>query len=403
PGERSSILAYATVHMGGGRWSGYHPHNRPNGDIATDPGRWKQNTNVVDPKRVYPSPGLPAADGARAADSPSPNSSGEGKVISDSSSEAPTTPPPPPVCKVDPQPNLLPRHDFKVVLRPQNVLKLSNLKMAEISLDMLNYINFTWLQANLKVLLDAMQNTATISTPSSDAAKVLCNVKQLKIGHAIRTVILYGLAPNHSSKGFIRKVPLSFSDAAIPANLDQSQFETYTCRGLGQFKPIILTFPGLKAPYFVTLFRVERFHNQTSLRATNAASETLKQGQPANLCAQSAAATTLRQLRDCPKRLREPCVLRRRKLAGRQAKERETRRDRTPQCGRPKDRSRTRPGGGAVVLAPACVSLRQGTGCRLLAKSRLLKDKPTMDERPQPQHYRPLEKRGLREECMRQP
>ncbi|CAN8014663.1 unnamed protein product, partial [Ixodes persulcatus] len=142
-----------------------------------------------------------------------------------------------------------------------------------------------------------------------------------KIGHAIRTVILYGLEPNHSSKGFIRKVPLSFSDAAIPANLDQSQFETYTCRGLGQFKPIILTFAGLKAP-----------------PSTGPTCEPL-----CTIC----GGYHVTAAPGCPKRLREPCVLRRRKLAGRQAKERETRRDRTPQCGRPKDRSRTRPGGGA--------------------------------------------------------
>ncbi|KAG0415455.1 hypothetical protein HPB47_007378 [Ixodes persulcatus] len=67
-------------------------------------------------------------------------------------------------------------------------------------------------------------------------------------------VTLYGLAPDDSSKGLVRGVPLRFSDAKILANSDQSQFEIYTCRRLGQSKMVILTFAGLKVPFFVTLF-----------------------------------------------------------------------------------------------------------------------------------------------------
>ncbi|KAM7284650.1 hypothetical protein ISCGN_001744 [Ixodes scapularis] len=166
----------------------------------------------------------------------------------------PKPPTPLPVRKAAPRPNPLPRDDFKLVLRPQDGLKLANLDIAEVSLALLNSINFTWRQANLRVRVDATQNTATISTPSSDAAKALGNLKQLKIGNTIHMVTLYGLAPDDSSKGLVRGVPLRFSDAEILANSDQSQFEIYTCRRLGQSKMVILTFAGLKVPFFVTLF-----------------------------------------------------------------------------------------------------------------------------------------------------
>lgn len=170
---------------------------------------------------------------------------------------ASSTPSSPLIRKATPRPRPLPQDDFKLVLRPQGGLKLANVEMAEISLALLNTINFTWRQANLKVRLDAVQNIVTISTPSSDAAKALSNVRQLRIADTTHAVTLYGLAPDDSSKGLIRGVPLRFSEAEILANLDQSQCEIYACRRLGQSNVVVLTFAGLKVPYFVTLFGAE--------------------------------------------------------------------------------------------------------------------------------------------------
>ncbi|EEC06467.1 hypothetical protein IscW_ISCW017849 [Ixodes scapularis] len=99
-----------------------------------------------------------------------------------------------------------------------------------------------------------------------------------EVGHAIHTVILHGLAPHDSSKILIRRVPLRFSDAAILADLDESQFETYTYRELCEFKLIILTFFGLKG------------HT----------------GEP--LCT-IGGGSYVTAAPGCPKRFREPCVL----------------------------------------------------------------------------------------------
>ncbi|CAN7937737.1 unnamed protein product, partial [Ixodes hexagonus] len=118
-------------------------------------------------------------------------------------------------------------------------------------------------------------------------------------------VTLYGLASDDSSKGLVRGVPLRFSHAEILANSDQSQFEIYSCRRLGQSKLVILTFAGLKGHTCEPLY-------------------TLCDG------------PHLTAARGCPKRFCEPYVLRRRELA-RQARERATRRDPTPQRGRPRD------------------------------------------------------------------
>lgn len=360
------------------------------------------NFSVTNFARLLPTSGSSAADGGRIADSPSPNSNDEEDIAmnhdsnegeySELSSEhdstwidvvtkaqrrrqrklndevgptaEPKPPTPLPVRKAAPRPNPLPRDDFKLVLRPQDGLKLANLDVAEVSLALLNSINFTWRQANLRVRLDATQNTATISTPSSDAAKALGNLKQLKIGNTIHMVTLYGLAPDDSSKGLVRGVPLRFSDAEILANSDQSQFEIYTCRRLGQSKMVILTFAGLKVPFFVTLFGGEypvSLYKKTIPACTvchEAGHRSTACPQPkVNVCHQCGLKDPheghtceplctlcdgphLTAARGCPKRFSEPYVLRRRALA-RQARERAVRRDPTPQRGRPRDRSRT--------------------------------------------------------------
>ncbi|KAG0415456.1 hypothetical protein HPB47_007379 [Ixodes persulcatus] len=162
------------------------------------------NFSVTNFARLLPTSGSSAADGGRIADSPSPNSNDEEDIAmnhdsnegeySELSSEhdstwidvvtkaqrrrqrklndevgptaEPKPPTPLPVRKAAPRPNPLPRDDFKLVLRPQDGLKLANLDIAEVSLALLNSINFTWRQANLRVRLDATQNTATISTQS---------------------------------------------------------------------------------------------------------------------------------------------------------------------------------------------------------------------------------------------
>lgn len=143
---------------------------------------------------------------------------------------SPTTPTPQPQRRSTPKPSPLPRDDFKLVLRPQGGLKIANLDLAEIYLALLNSVNFTWRQANLKVRFDATQNIATITTQSKDAAKALSQVKQIKLGNVIHPVHLYGLAPDDSVKGLIRGVPQRFSEAELLENMDQTKHEIYGCR-----------------------------------------------------------------------------------------------------------------------------------------------------------------------------
>ncbi|KAH9360139.1 hypothetical protein HPB48_016308 [Haemaphysalis longicornis] len=128
-----------------------------------------------------------------------------GLTVTRSNSSTPLIP------KAPAWPRPFPQDGFTLVLRPQGGLKLANVEMAEIYPALLNTINFTRRHANLKFSLDAMQNTATLSTPCSDAAKVLSNIKQLKIADTIYTVTLYGLAPDDSPQGLIERVPLRFN------------------------------------------------------------------------------------------------------------------------------------------------------------------------------------------------
>ncbi|KAG0430964.1 hypothetical protein HPB47_022214 [Ixodes persulcatus] len=127
---------------------------------------------------------------------------------------------------------------------------------------------------------------------------------------------------------------------------------------------VILTFAGLKVPFFVTLFGGEypvSLYKKTIPACTvchEAGHRSTACPQPkVNVCHQCGLKDPheghtceplctlcdgphLTAARGCPKRFSEPYVLRRRALA-RQARERAVRRDPTPQRGRPRDRSRT--------------------------------------------------------------
>lgn len=289
------------------------------------------------------------------------------KVDSGSGSAAvsPATQALPLMRKTTPRPNPLPRDDFKLVLRPQDGLKLGSVENAEISLSLLNAINFTWRQAYIRVRLDTTQNIATISTPSAEAAKALSHITQIKIGNSTHVVTLYGLAPDDSAKGIIRGVPVRFTEAEILANIDQTQFEVYACRRLGQSSIIVLTFAGTRVPYYVTLYGAE--YPCTLYKKTfPVCTQCHESGHRATACPQPSVSVChqcglrdpqlghtcepkcnlcggshLTAAKGCPKRFKEPYLLRKRELEKRRAEERASRKDLHEQRGRPRDRSTT--------------------------------------------------------------
>lgn len=264
------------------------------------------------------------------------------------------------------RPQPLPRDDYKLVLRPQGGLRLRDVEYAEIALALLNAINATWRKANLRLRIDSIQNTATISTPSAEAARALVQVKQITLGTAVHPVSLYGLAPDDARKGVIHGVPLRFTNNDILSNLDQTEHEIYAVRRLGQTTTVILTFAGPKVPYFVRLYGAEypcSLHKKTvpvcatchdvGHRSTACPQPSiqvchncgLRDPAPDHPCFPTCGlcgGPHLSGSPGCTKRYAEPYILRQRRLRQVDAASRDRARDPTPPLrGRRKERSVT--------------------------------------------------------------
>lgn len=259
-----------------------------------------------------------------------------------------------------PRPAPLPINDFKLVLRPQDGLNLSKVLPSTLSLALLHATNTSWRQANLRLQVDVKQNTATVSTPSADVAKLLLKTKQIVLNNAHHAVVLYGLAPDDAVKGVIRGVPVEFTEDQIIQNIDQEGFELYSSRRIGkESTTVILTFAGPKVPHYVRLYGAE--HRCTLYKKTvPVCSRCHEIGHRNTTCPQPAVSVChlcgtrdpahnhecrakcdlcsgphLTASRGCPKRYITPYILRQREL--RRQRQRETgrlsRRDGTPQGG----------------------------------------------------------------------
>lgn len=263
----------------------------------------------------------------------------------------PTTTKPSLTPKFAPRPAPLPRDDYKLVLRPQGGLKIAQLDLAEVSLALLNAIQSTWRQTNLRVRYDMVQNTATISTPSAEAAKALSQVKQIRINNVAYPVQLYGLAPDHSVKGIIRGAPLRFSERELLDNMYVPNHEIYACRRLGNSNIVVVTFAGNKVPYYVTLFGSEypcSLYKKTvpvcdachelGHRATACPQPNtpvchqcgVKDPKPEHDCkalCSLCGGAHLTANKGCPKRFREPFILRQRQFERKRTEERASRVD----------------------------------------------------------------------------
>lgn len=281
-------------------------------------------------------------------------------------SAPPVTQAPPAAHKPMPRPSTLPRDDYKLVLRPQDGLKLSDIQPSVLSLTLLQATHSTWQQANLRLRIDAVQNTATISTPSKEIAKALGRLTQIHIGNITHGVQLYGLAPDDAVKGVIRGVPSGLTEAEILKNIDQDRFEVYSCRRLGkESTTVVLTFAGPKVPYYVRLYGAEhpcslykktvsvcsRCH-EVGHRITACPHPNIhachqcgtRNPSPGHTCVAKCdlcEGPHLTGTKGCPKRFITPYLLRKREYQKRQAEERSSRRDQTTQRGRPRDRSST--------------------------------------------------------------
>ncbi|KAH9379469.1 hypothetical protein HPB48_014912 [Haemaphysalis longicornis] len=157
--------------------------------------------------------------------------------------------------KPTPRPSPLPIKDFMLVRRPQDDFDLNKVLPSKLSLALLRTTNTSWKQANLRLQVYVRQNTATVSTPSAEVAKLLLKMKKIVLNNAHSAVALYELAPDVAVKEVIRGVRVECTENQIIHIIDKDGFKLYLRHRIGkETTTVILTFAGPKIPLYIRLF-----------------------------------------------------------------------------------------------------------------------------------------------------
>lgn len=148
----------------------------------------------------------------------------------------------------------LPAGDFKLVLRPKQGINISDIPPLLITSALTRAVNTTWREADIKMNVDRIQNTATISTPVKEVALKMSRVKQLLINNKEHEVELYMLAPDDTIKGQVQGIPTDLTEQEILENIKQDDFEVIMVRRLGKKSlSVVLTFIGKTIPRCVRI------------------------------------------------------------------------------------------------------------------------------------------------------
>lgn len=142
-----------------------------------------------------------------------------------------------------------------MVIRPTAVLDLRQYQ--SMSDSVINAVQLSWNQAELKIRIDHNQNIVTVSTPQELAARKLDGIAQLSINGKIFKISHYALVPPNSSKGVIHGVPSHYTSEEILDDLWMTGFGFVACRWLGQSSSVAITILGTKVPFYIYYKGVE--------------------------------------------------------------------------------------------------------------------------------------------------
>lgn len=234
-----------------------------------------------------------------------------------------------------PKPPPLPQEDYKLVMRPKNGLGLGSVSPALLAESILNAAQLSWREAEIRVRIDGKQNILTVSTPHQQAAKALSQITQLNVQGRIHPVNLYGLAPYDSCKGVIHGIPSHYTMEQVLDDIWCPGYEFLSCRRLGKSGTVVITLQGHKVPFYIYYKGVELkcfIYKKTIPYCTNCH----RTGHRADVCVAVGIRACERcgvrdpalnhpchpkcdlcngehitGCRECPKRFREPYILRR--------------------------------------------------------------------------------------------
>lgn len=149
-------------------------------------------------------------------------------------------------------PNVLPREDIKIVVRPRGGLNIAKLQ-ATVATAIRAAAGVSREDGAADTFCpNVHQNIVVVSTPDEGRARAYAKIQSVRIGDQVHEVGAYQTTPDGIVKGIIRGVPMEATPAEIYRNIVHPR--NPLARGaqrIGNTTTVIVAFEGLRVPNYV--------------------------------------------------------------------------------------------------------------------------------------------------------
>ncbi|KAH6939672.1 hypothetical protein HPB50_020425 [Hyalomma asiaticum] len=165
----------------------------------------------------------------------------------------------------------LPKEHEKVIIRPQGGLSIAQTPTPLLASAILAASGIKREDANQDILSpNAQQNIVVASSPSTEHTERYKQIKQLVINNKRYKVNTYVSAPDQTSKGVIRGIPLEYDNKTIEMDIVNPRNPlALAARRLGKTTAVLFTFDGMKVPrtvfYDLALMRCTLYKEQIDI------------------------------------------------------------------------------------------------------------------------------------------
>ncbi|KAH7949931.1 hypothetical protein HPB49_017140 [Dermacentor silvarum] len=145
----------------------------------------------------------------------------------------------------------LPADDYKLAVRPRNILQLNKVSPGKLVDAITNEAKLQIGYTGFKIRIDEDQNILVLSTASEATASALSKMQKITIGATTYDIASYGISPDNSCKGVIYNIDHDTTPEMLLKRIESPGYEALTCRRLGNTTTMVITFLGKTVPYYI--------------------------------------------------------------------------------------------------------------------------------------------------------
>ncbi|KAL1481435.1 hypothetical protein MTO96_034469 [Rhipicephalus appendiculatus] len=147
----------------------------------------------------------------------------------------------------------LPKEDIKIVVRPQGGLDIVKVGAPVVTAAIFAAASMTEEEsAEDTVCPNSHQNIVVMSTPKRANADRYAKMRQIHIQGKLHEVNVYETAPDNTTKGVIRGIPIEDGPRALDENIVNTRNPlALAAKRIGNTSTVVIAFDGLKVPKFV--------------------------------------------------------------------------------------------------------------------------------------------------------